>query len=563
MKLTPFSPRQIVAGGEIARRMAVTADKILHHSNVEHNFARHYHERKATPEVPGGFTGYGMLLDAVVKAAAHGVCGDELLRFKQERIRDLLSTMTPDGNISTYDGAPGFWDNHDQAYLIQALVLDHRFFGEEPSLAAAIRIADFLIGRGSGVNLGLESAFLMLCQESGQERFLDYCRRVFRIASGHDVYDTLLPCNGVMHVYTWIARCLAQLQYIQLTGERSEELLAGTKELYRRVFGGYASISGSCSGGLHWGEIWDRSQIGLGRWGETCVSAYLMRHCAKMMEFDARTVYGDLYERIMYNAFWGAQSHDGLKQRYFIPFNEAGEWYDHETYCCPNNLRRMMFELPDAIFLKAPDGIAVNLFAPAELTCDQAVVRQRTSYPFDGDVELEVTSDELFTLYIRIPSWCGLATIEVGDEHYDAAYSGWFRTERQWKGTTIVKLHFEMPARLVAGTAAQRGRAAIMRGPLLYGMDPTEQPKYDLESVDSPNICAVNLGGASCDIAIIDTALPLQVQPGRITATCHIDFGRKQPFQVVFTPFASDHRRQTYFQVSDEAPLVPDELFGK
>ena len=44
----------------------------------------------------------------------------------------------------------------------------------------------------------------------------------------------------------------------------------------------FSSVTGSCSGGIFWGEIWDDSQIGLGRWGETCASAYLMRLSAAM-----------------------------------------------------------------------------------------------------------------------------------------------------------------------------------------------------------------------------------------------------------------------------------------
>ncbi len=566
MKLLPFSPNEVAFGGELARRLDITVDKILHHSDVEKNFARHYHARKEEPEVPGGFTGYGMLLDAVVKAAVHGVGGKELLHFKRDRIADLLSTMSADGNISVFAGKAGFWDNHDQAYLIQALVLDHRHFGEKASLEAAVRVADHLIGRGSGVNIGLETAFLMLFQETGETRFLDYCRDTFKITEGHDVYDTIMPCNGTQHVYSWIARCLAQLQYMELTGERGEALLAGTRELYRRVFeGGYASISGSCSGGRFWGEVWDKSQMGLGQWGETCVSAYLLRCTAKMMAFDAQSRYGDLFERVMYNAFWGAQSHDGLQQRYFIPFDEPGQWYDHETYCCPNNLRRMMFELPDSIYLHAPDGIAVNLYTPSTLATEQATIVQETDYPFGEEVVLHVTSEGLFTLYLRMPSWCPAATVEVGDEHYDVGYHGWFRAERQWHGTTAVKIRFQMPIRLVAGTAAQRGKAAVMRGPVVYAYA-AGQPQDEVAAADTPVLRPLNMDNLTRldrAIAVIDTSVPLQPE-GRetIVATAFVRFGRSQRFHLRFTPFASEKRLQTYFQVSDPDALQKDELLA-
>ena len=59
--------------------------------------------------------------------------------------------------------------------------------------------------------------------------------------------------------------------------------------------------------------------VGLGNWGETCASDYLMRLCARLSEWEGRSVLYDLYERVMHNAFFSAQSEDGLKYRYFTP----------------------------------------------------------------------------------------------------------------------------------------------------------------------------------------------------------------------------------------------------
>ena len=70
MKFQPISSSAVRAGGEIRARMELTAGKILHQTDVEHLFAAPFHHRKTEPDVPGGFAGYGMLLDAIVKAAA-------------------------------------------------------------------------------------------------------------------------------------------------------------------------------------------------------------------------------------------------------------------------------------------------------------------------------------------------------------------------------------------------------------------------------------------------------------------------------------------------------------
>ena len=295
----------VTVGGEIGQRLAISADKILHHLDLEGKFARHFKQRRSEPEVPGGFVGSGMLMDGIVKAAARSIGGEELRHLKDERIAELIATQSADGAITAFADKIGFWDNHEQAYMIQAYVLDHRHAGNNAALAAALRLGDFLIKRQTGLNLGLETAFLMLYQESGDKRFLDYCVNQFKLCSNLDVYNRMLTVNGIAHVYTWIARVLAQLQYAQITGDDKDELFAGARELYTRVLhGGYASITGSCSGGINWGEIWDNTQTGLGKWGETCVSAYLLRCSLTMLELDADSVYGDLCERVLYNAFF-------------------------------------------------------------------------------------------------------------------------------------------------------------------------------------------------------------------------------------------------------------------
>ena len=123
-QLRQFAPGSVAVGGEIGRRMDVTLEKMLHHTDIDGVFARHFRNRKEKPDEPGGFAGYGMFLDALVKAAAHGVGGDEAVCAKARLLKELGDMQTPDGRISMFSGKPGFWDNHEGAYMIQALCLD-------------------------------------------------------------------------------------------------------------------------------------------------------------------------------------------------------------------------------------------------------------------------------------------------------------------------------------------------------------------------------------------------------------------------------------------------------
>ena len=536
-KFQLFSPGSVAVGGEIGRRIRLTADKILNHLEIDTLFARPFRNRLVKPEVPGEFTGYGMLLDAMVKAVSVGAGGVPMKERKEECVAGLMDTQTPDGAISIFAGIPGMWDNHEQAYILQAFVNDYLLLGKQEPLESALRLGSYLIRKKTNLNLGLEEAFLMLYEASGEKKYLDYCRNEFRLEASLEEYDRIVPVNGTAHVYTCIARVLAQLKLEELTGDSSGTLRSGAYELRRRLLEeGYSSISGSCTGGGFWGEVWDRSQIGLGRWGETCASAYLMRFAAKMLRLDGEPVYGDWFERILYNAFFGAQSDDGLRQRYFIPFNEPGEWYSKETYCCPNNFRRMMFELPRSVYFRSENGVMINLYTDSSLKTDSFEMEQKTGYPESEDILLTVKSEARFPLLLRIPAWCRNAGIQIEEDQYSPGAGSWFRVERQWHGTTEVRIHFPAPVRYIRGTMAQEGRVAVMRGPCVYGV---ERERNQLSGHDSDLLTVGNL----------QQTVPV---PGGIRIPCHVRNKGYHPLEVLFTRFSSEKRTKTYCHIQKE-----------
>ena len=537
---TAFRPGEVTVGGEIGRRLEVTADRMLHNLDFENTFARHFRARKEKPDVWGGFAGYGMVLDAVVKAAAHGIGGEETVAFKKKWIGDLLATQTPDGNISIFAGEPGVWDNHEQAYLVQALVLDHRWFGEGDSLAAAVRLADFLISRKTSAQLGLDTAFVLLAEETGERKYLDCCREAFREEGDMADYDAVLPVNGTKHVYTWLQRAHAQLLYAAATGRRTAKMEAVAGETLRRVFGDFVSITGSCTGQPGWGELWDETQRGVGKWGETCGAAYLMRYLAESLRRDPQARFGDLYERILWNAFFAAQSEDGTRQRYFVPFDEAGQWFERETYCCPNNFRRMMFEIPDAVFFRTSDGVAVNLYTPAELKSGETRLTMATRYPEDGRVELTFADPAAKALLLRIPGWCARAAV---DGKPIAAKDGWARVEGDWTGGRTVSLDLEMTPRFEKGTKAQASRVAVTRGPLVFGA--ARESFADVKpSCGRPfSYCANQL----LDAAEIRTDRPLVYTNGCVRASFVVRTETRSEQTVSLVPFSSGTRERTYF----------------
>lgn len=540
--LAPFAPGEVTVGGEIGKRMEVTLGKMLRHTDIEGTFVRHFRNRKERPDEPGGFAGYGMFLDALVKAAAHGIGGAETVQAKTRLLKELGELQTPDGRISMFSGKPGFWDSHEGAYMIQALCLDHRWFGTEDSLATARRLADSLVEHKSYPTLGSETAYLLLYEETGDRRYLDWVEKDAAIRDDIDAYDRKVRVNGVQHVYTWLARALAQLQYadaVDAPAKARAALSSAAGEAFARTHTDYMSVTGSLTGTPVWGELWDATQAGLGKWGETCASAYLMRLSAKAMERNPGAELGDLFERVMYNAFFSAQSADGVKYRYWTPFNERAPWYDRDTYCCPNNYKREVFEIPDAVFFRHSDGLAVNLYSDAGLKAKGVAATMRTAYPDDGRVSLSVSMKGR-VLRLRIPGWCTNATVSVAGGSPRPAAPGWFSVEMDFTSPVRVELDLPMPIRLVPGTRAQHGRVAVMRGPCVF---------------------ALALGGEkrpdhSVDLWDIDASKPLLWDAERRTvdATFRSRNRNREERTMPLTRYSADIHDRTYFDVAARLP---------
>lgn len=548
--LFAFKPGEVAVGGEIGRRLDVSMEKILRHTDIEGAFAKHFKVRKEKPDEPGGFAGYGMLLDALVKGAAHGIGGDEAVALKTRLLKELAAAQSPDGQITMFLGKPGFWDSHENAYMIQSFVRDWLWFGEANSLETAKRLADSLIARKAPVTLGTETAFNLLYGVTREPRHLAYLKDVCFLEKPFDFYDANLQVNGVQHVYTWLARAIGQVEYADLLGlaAPADRARFGEPafEALRRAQGPHLSVSGSITGTPRWGELWDPSQVGLGKWGETCASAYLMRLCARMSEWEGRSVLFDLYERVMHNAFFSAQSADGLKYRYFTPFDDRAAWWPRETYCCPNNFRRMVFEIPDAVFRRSSDGLAVCLYAPAELKAPGVTAKMETAYPEDGKVTLSVTmAPGVKTLRLRIPKWCEGARVTVGDVMAPAA-PGWLEVRRDFSAGVTVALDLPMPVRLVRGVRAQEGRVAVMRGPCVYALEP-----------------ALNgLKEHGVDVWDLDPTKPLVWKPAAhaVEVTLRQRHLKRTERRVLLTRYLKEERLRTFFGLAAPGESVADEL---
>ncbi len=574
----PLGLQQVKVGGEIGRRIDVTIDNNLMKIDVDKDFLEPFVQKDHS----SGFVGVGMLIDAAAGLAAYSK--DPLVIARKEHLIDtLLANQEEDGYIGMMKPEAriwALWDIHEMAYIIQGLVRDYRLFGNERSLLAARKVANCIIDRwtaepdrkpgGGDITVfmavtGIEPAMLMLYAETGCPRYLTFCTQFRKL--GEWKPDIIIgrwgPVGG--HAYAHCSRTIAQLWLDAVLPDRT--LLNSSRDVMDFLLKSNGiAITGACG----YRECWHDTQDGTAHLGETCATAYLLRLWNELLLGEGSSLYGDLMERAIYNALFSAQSRDGRKIRYYVPTEGPRVYFPRDSYCCPNNYRRVVSLLPRYVYYTTADGVAVNLYTPstAELKLPDGIaltLRQETEYPSDGKVTIHVTPSEpcKFAVRLRIPRWTTDATIAVNGEKLDQpCTAGSFVTvSRSWKEGDRIELDLPMSWRWIRGRRAQAGRVALMRGPIVFCLNRASHD--ELKDVDLRELVVVpeTLEGPVADDS---------VRPGGLACKLRA-WGPEQWYphskpavELTLTESVDPGSEQTWFKIANprEEYLVDDELIN-
>jgi DUF1680 family protein len=138
------------------------------------------------------------------------------------------------------------------------------------------------------------------------------------------------------------------------------------------------------------------------------------------------------------------------------------------------------------MYAVADDEIAVHLYggSTAKFECAGAKVEltQKTNYPWQSAVHFGVSVDKpaRFAISLRIPEWADGASIKINGESLDLAsvtVDGYARIERDWQSGDAIDLDIPLEARALWANPLVRqdaGRKALMRGPLVYCVEATD-----------------------------------------------------------------------------------------
>ena len=447
----------------------------------------------------------------------------ELRASAQKAIDEVVAVQEPSGYLNTYyvDDRKSLrmlpqtqttgHELYNIGHMLQGAIAYYRATGDRKLLDAGIRfVDDFLIPNYGPAPKNpivsghpeIEMGLIELYRITGDKRQLDLAgyilqgdkrmdlpeRRTIYMFSGTPfTARTKLEGHAVRAMYA----CCGATDYYLETGDDSywktlHTLWNDMTTTKMYVTGGV----GSRSDGEAFGDAYELPNFRA--YGESCAAIGNMMWNWRMLAATGDAKFTDVIERALYNGINSGMSLDGTMYCYRNPLafdSTTGDkirnpWYD--VTCCPPNLERTFGSLPGYFYSTSNDGLYVHLYDNSELDWQLEngtglKVTQKTNYPWDGDVEINVTPAQSaeFVVYLRVPGWLDSAQVWVNGKALAGAKPGeYLPIRRRWSGGDRISLKMEMVPQVLEANprvADDTGRVALQRGPLIYCLEELDQ----------------------------------------------------------------------------------------
>ncbi|MEU7901619.1 beta-L-arabinofuranosidase domain-containing protein [Actinoplanes sp. NPDC049118] len=442
-----------------------------------------------------------------------------------EAIAVLARAQRPDGYLNSfveavhggrpYTDLPWGHEFYCAGHLVQAAVAWHRALGDDRLLTIAVRAVDhidreFGAGGRDGIDghPGIEMALAELARTTGEDRHLALAARMLDLrgrgslgagrfgaaywqdhepvryaaeVAGHSVRQLYLDC-GAVDVAVELG---------------DEELLAAARRRWHDMVRTRRYLTGGL-GSRHRDEAFgDPYELPPDRaYAETCAAIASVMLSWRLLLATGEPCHADAIERAVYNGVLSGLSRSGTEFFYVNPlqrrthrtFEPAGHgrrmpW--QSCACCPPNLMRLLSSWQQYLATGDDAGIQLHQYAPAlvrtSVAGGEAELEVRTGYPWDGRVDVRVarTPDHPWTLSLRVPRWCGSATLSVAGGAPVEVAAGVADRTRAWRPGDEVVLRLDMPVRRTEPDPrvdAVRGCVALERGPLVYCVESADLP---------------------------------------------------------------------------------------
>ncbi|MFZ0589316.1 MAG: glycoside hydrolase family 127 protein [Bryobacteraceae bacterium] len=403
---------------------------------------------------------------------------------------------------------------YNLGHLYEAAVAHYQATGKRTLLDVAIKSADLLtrtFGPGKRTiypgHQIVEMGLVKLYRVTGNEQYLALAKfmldsrgpngSAYNQANLRVIDQTEAVGHAVRATYMYsgmadVAALTGDQAYINALDAIWENVV--TKKLY--ITGGIGAVGA----GEAFGASYELPNMTA--YNETCASVGNDFWNERMFLLHGDAKYVDVLERTLYNGLISGVSLDGKSFFYPNPLESNGQhkrspWFG--VACCPGNITRFMASVPGYIYATRGDSLYVNLFigSTAEIAMQGGYrinMVQHTNYPWDGAVKIDVNPQQArsFAIKVRIPGWASgeavpgdlyrfvdqkspAVSLKVNGKTQPVTIDkGYATLSREWKPGDTIALELPMPVqRIVANThvAADRGRIAFQRGPLVYAFE--------------------------------------------------------------------------------------------
>ncbi len=223
-------------------------------------------------------------------------------------------------------------------------------------------------------------------------------------------------------------------------------------------------------------------------YNETCASIALVFFAERMLMAEKDGKYADVIETAIYNGTISGMSLDGRRYFYVNALSvnpKASELNPDKLHvkstrqqwfrcaCCPPNLARLIASIGKYIYSYSDNTLYVHQYINSETDFCGGKLTQTSNYPWDGSIAINVSSEEAFTLALRIPGWCKNARIIVNNKPCtDAPVNGYVYIKNFAGGTITLSLEMEVEIlRTNKNVAANAGKVCLKRGPVVYCLE--------------------------------------------------------------------------------------------
>ena len=444
----------------------------------------------------------GHLLEAAVGYAE--VTGEErFLHIMERYIKWFMDRIGPDENqLHIYPGHPELelalyklyqYTGNDQYLEFMKYILMER--GKQPS---------FLL-EDSGYGEQYHDKWFALEYHQAHKPVLEQTEAV-----GHAV--------RAMYLYSGMA------DIARIT--KDEELYQACVRLWNNVTKKKMYITGGI-GATHLGEAFSfpYDLPNDTAYAETCASIGLMFWARRMLEIVPDAKYADIMERALYNGVLSGMALDGKSFFYVNPLEVLPEachkderkfhvkpvrqkWFG--CACCPPNLARLISSIGSYAFTENEDTLFVHLYmgSNVEKTVNGKTVnvQMESDMPWEGNIKIRVQAENAkMTLALRIPGWCKNYKISGIEDAAQEEKDGYLYLKKVWNREETFCIDFPMEVQMFAASERVRediGKAAIMRGPVVYCLEEKDNGKNLHELLVDTDMHASVSEGKICDTVV-------------------------------------------------------------